>query len=69
MYSSGVLFGTNCTALDQSELSNFVECTIKSEILQRSVAVRGILSVVMTAQEQRYLTSEIIYKTPWAEKN
>ena len=26
-YSCRVLFGINCTALDQSELSNFVECT------------------------------------------
>ena len=24
----GVQFGINCTALDQSKLSNFVECTI-----------------------------------------
>ena len=28
-YSYGVQFGINCTALDQSKLSNFVECTIK----------------------------------------
>ena len=27
-YSCRVLFGINCTDLDQSELSNFVECTI-----------------------------------------
>ena len=27
-YSYGVQFGINCTALDQSKLSNFVECTI-----------------------------------------
>ena len=27
-YSYGVQFWTNCTALDQSKLSNFVECTI-----------------------------------------
>ena len=27
-YSDGVQFGINCTALDQSKLSNFVECTI-----------------------------------------
>ena len=26
-YSHGVQFGINCTALDQSKLSNFVECT------------------------------------------
>ena len=32
MYSYGVQFGINCTALDQSKLSNFVECTIMSEI-------------------------------------
>ena len=28
-YSCRVLFGINCIALDQSELSKFVECTIK----------------------------------------
>ena len=28
-YSYGVQFEINCTALDQSKLSNFVECTIK----------------------------------------
>ena len=27
-YSYGVKFGINCTALDQSKLSNVVECTI-----------------------------------------
>ena len=27
-YSCQILFGINCTALGQSELSNFVECTI-----------------------------------------
>ena len=27
-YSYGVQFGINCTALDQSKLSNFVECTV-----------------------------------------
>ena len=27
-YSYGVQFGINCTALDQSKLSNFVECTL-----------------------------------------
>ena len=27
-YSYGVQFGINCTALDQSKLSNFVECAI-----------------------------------------
>ena len=27
-YFYGVQFGINCTALDQSKLSNFVECTI-----------------------------------------
>ena len=31
-YSYGVQFGINCTVLDQSKLSNFVECTIKPEI-------------------------------------
>ena len=30
----GVQFGINCTALDQSKLSNFVECTIISKICQ-----------------------------------
>ena len=34
MYSYGVQFGINYTALDQSILSNFVECTIN--ILQES---------------------------------
>ena len=29
-YSYGVQFGISCTALDQSKLSNFVECTIRS---------------------------------------
>ena len=28
LWKLGVLFGINCTALNQSELSNFVECTI-----------------------------------------
>ena len=27
-HSYGVQFGINCTALDQSKLSNFVECTV-----------------------------------------
>ena len=30
-YSYGVQFGINCTALDQSKLSNFVECTIMAK--------------------------------------
>ena len=30
--NNGVQFGINCTALDQSKLSNFVECTIRIEI-------------------------------------
>ena len=30
-YSYGVQFGINCTALDQSRLSNFVECTISRD--------------------------------------
>ena len=33
-YSYGEQFGINCTALDQSKLSNFVECTINLEIIQ-----------------------------------
>ena len=33
-YSYGVQFGINCTALDQSKLSNFVECTISDKIIQ-----------------------------------
>ena len=32
-YSYGVQFGIYCTALDQSKLSNFVECTINQIIL------------------------------------
>ena len=32
-YSYGVQFGINCTALNQSKLSNFVECTIKGVIV------------------------------------
>ena len=32
-YSCRVLVGINCIALDQSELSNFVECTIKRVIV------------------------------------
>ena len=31
-YSCRELFGINCTALDQSELSNFVECIISYKI-------------------------------------
>ncbi len=33
-YSYGVQFGINCTALNQSKLSNFVECTVKGVITQ-----------------------------------
>ena len=33
-YSYRVQFEINCTALDQSKLSNFVECTIKGLILK-----------------------------------
>ena len=29
----GVQFGINCTALDQSKLSNFVDCTLKRVIV------------------------------------
>ena len=36
-YSYGVQFEINCTALDQSKLSNFVECTISPKI--RSVVM------------------------------
>ena len=32
-YSYGVQFGIDCTALDQSNLSNFVECTINNLII------------------------------------
>ena len=32
-YSYGVEFGINCTALDQSKLSNFAECTIVETII------------------------------------
>ena len=31
--SCRVLFGINCTALDQSDLSNFVECNINLEMI------------------------------------
>ena len=40
-YSCRVLFGINCTALDQSELSNFVECAISYEI---TVAYMGVFN-------------------------
>ena len=33
-YSYEVQFGINSTALDQSKLSNFVECTVKGVITQ-----------------------------------
>ena len=33
----GVQFGINCTALDQSNLSNFVECTIIMVAVKLSV--------------------------------
>ena len=36
-YSYGVQFGINCTALDQSKLSNFVECTIIQSIGLRKI--------------------------------
>ena len=35
-YSYGVQFGINCTDLDQSKLSNFVECTIIDKIPQQN---------------------------------
>ena len=34
-YSYGVEFKINCTALDQSKLSNFIECTIRGLISSR----------------------------------
>ena len=33
-YSYGVQFGSNCTALDQLKLNNFVECAIKNIIAE-----------------------------------
>ena len=36
-YSYGVQFGINCTALDQSKLSNFVECTISENIATKAI--------------------------------
>ena len=32
-YFYGVQFGNNFTALDQSKLSNFVECTVRRETI------------------------------------
>ena len=37
-YSYGVQFGINCTALDQSKLSDFVECTI-SHLMATSLTI------------------------------
>ena len=52
-YSYGVQFGINCTALDQSKLSNFVECTI-SKIMLLSEKLR-MLNRVYT--KNHYQTS------------
>ena len=38
-YSYRVQFGINCTALDQSKLSNFVECTIIKLIISLIEAI------------------------------
>ena len=43
--SYGVQFGINFTALDQSKLSNFVECTITKEITEYSVHPVSICSL------------------------
>ena len=37
-YSYGVQFEINCTALDQSKLSNFVECTIIIIIIKITIS-------------------------------
>ena len=41
-YSYGVQFEINCTALDQSKLSNFVECTI-SKLIHLSLIIMFLL--------------------------
>ena len=37
-YSYGIQLVINCTALDQSKLSNFVECTIITKILETQLS-------------------------------
>ena len=47
-YSYGVQFGINCTALGQSKLSNFVECTINNIILSCSQFPGGVVVMRLT---------------------
>ena len=60
-YSYEVQFGINCTVLDQSKLSNFVECTIRSEISQWDPAITKCHG---TEKNVRYSGVFVIAKTP-----
>ena len=45
-YSYGVQFGINCTALDQSKLSNFVACTI-------SLIINSCLNLILAIRSDK----------------
>ena len=53
-YSYGVQFGINCTALDQSKLSNFVECNMINERLKWSSHLIGQIEQLSLLTHEKF---------------
>ena len=62
-YSYGVQFGINCTALDQSKLGNFVECTNNSFYRLTCIVTSAIIIIIMKPPDIYLETLEPTMKT------
>ena len=51
-HSYGVQFGINCTTLDQSNLSNFVECTISNSNWTEWSTIQGVIARVISKSDE-----------------
>ena len=51
-YSYGVQFGINCTALDQSKLSNFVESTVSNSNWTEWSTIQGVIARVISKSDE-----------------
>ena len=69
-YSYGVQFGINCTALDQSKLSNFVECTISNGNRTEWSPIQTVITRMITKSDHRaagvrFVNHEYDYRLNW----
>ena len=73
-YSYGVQFGINCTALDQSKLSNFVECTISNCNRTEWSPIQSVIIRVITKSDDRaagvrFVYHEYDYRLNWTTRS